>query len=101
MKVITDFENMDFSEVISLICEKCNLTDDLVVCKVEIRTWHEADYFDITERDGLYEFLNELIQVHDCKNGCELREENSEYYFTIVGSNRYNKKQTSLSQLMS
>ena len=92
MNVITDFGDMDWAEVIDLICTKCNLTTDLIVCKIEKRRWYNADYYNITPKEELYEYLSQLVQCEDCKNGCELREDNGEVYFTIVGSNRYDSE---------
>lgn len=85
-EVITDFENMDFSEVIQTIKEKCNLTD-LIICKIEEDNWHTSTCFELVE--DLYEWLNDKIQCCDCKNGVEWRKDNNEYYFAIIGSNRY------------
>lgn len=43
--------------------------------------------------DDLYEYLNDLCQCEDCKNGCQLMQElDGTYYFQITGAIFYDKE---------
>ena len=91
MKVLSKFENMDFSQSVELIKEKCGLNSEWYVVKIDVNTWHNYTYFEMTSENCLNEYLADLIDSSDCKNGCELRTENDEVYLSILGSNKYDE----------
>ena len=78
-------DEYDFIEDIS---KTFNLTEDYVAVQItedfgyRLRT---HTYYDVVSRDNLYDYLNDLIQCNDCKNGTQLYKD----MFCITGANYY------------
>lgn len=91
----------DWSEVIDKIREVCGLENAEHIAMRVVRDFgyrrkdahvpNPATSYDLT--DDLYEYLNDLVQDEDCKNGCQLYQEpDGTYYFQITGANFYDKE---------
>lgn len=52
-----------------------------------------STHYAVVENDDLYEYLDDLCQCEDCKNGVQLNQyEDDTYEFCITGSNFYDGK---------
>lgn len=97
-KLIVDYLDDDnwnekgFDEIILDIKERCGLNTEYTLCKVQNElSYSKAVCLNVT--CDLYEFLNDLIQCHDCKNGCQMYEDETGIpYFCITGSNYYDRE---------
>ena len=81
-------------EVIRHITETFNLSSDIVACKVENHlSYDHSEHYAVIPDVNLYEWLNELIESEDCKNGCRIyKDEKTGPYFCISGANYYDTK---------
>lgn len=94
---VTDFTEMnwDFAEIVQSIIERFNLKTDYVFIKINKNVGgKQTEWFDMTPKTELYEWLDNTVQVEDCKNGVRLCKSNNEYYISIVGSNYYDGNNT-------
>lgn len=104
-KLLIDFNNeewedKDWYEITDCVAETCGIQDAKVIAmkveqdfgynRIEAYTPEIETYYNITE--DLYDWLDELVQGEDCKNGCQLYEdEKGVPYFCISGANFYDK----------
>lgn len=94
---VTDFTEMnwDFAEIVQRIIERFNLKTDYVFIKINKNVGgKQKEWFDMTSKTELYEWLDNMVQTEDCKNGVRLCKSNDEYYISIVGSNYYDGNNT-------
>lgn len=91
-------QKSSWSEIITKIKELCGLENAEYIATKVVRDFgfrrkdvyvpNPATVYDLT--DNLYNYLDNLIQDEDCKNGCQLyQESDGTYYFQITGSNFY------------
>lgn len=97
-----EHEETGFDEIICELKERCKLENaEYIALKIvsdfgykrheDAHTPNPQTRFDIT--DDLYEYLAELIDGEDCKNGTQLyQDDDGTYYFQITGSNFYDKE---------
>lgn len=104
-KLLVDFSSdewntKDWCEVTDYVAKTCGIKDaKVIVMKIEedfgynrtdAHTPNIKTYYNITE--DLYDWLDELIQVEACKNGCQLYEDDKGVpYFCVTGANFYDK----------
>ncbi|MBP5594514.1 MAG: hypothetical protein J6Y02_03965 [Pseudobutyrivibrio sp.] len=77
-------------DLIEDISKVFNLTGDYVAIQItEDLGWrqHTITCYDVVSKDNLYDYLDELIQCNDCKNGTQLYKD----MFCITGANYYEK----------
>ena len=100
-----DEDNADtgWDEIVCELKERFNVDDAKYIA---IKEEHDYGYrrkdphvpnvsthYAIVESDELYEYLDELCQGEDCKNGVQLNQyEDGTYEFCISGSNFYDGK---------
>lgn len=102
--LVIDYTNTDedWSNIISDVKDRCNIKNAEYIAMRIVRDFghrrkdahvpNPATVFDLT--DNLYEYLNDLCQGEDCKNGCQLYYDDvlNEHYFQITGANYYDKE---------
>lgn len=91
----------DWSEIVDTIKSKCKIENAEYITVRVVRDFgyrrkdahvpNPSTVCDLT--DNLYDYLNDLVQDEDCKNGCQLyQESDGTYYFQITGANFYDKE---------
>ena len=102
--LVIDYTNTDedWYNIISDVKDRCNIKNAEYIAMRIVRDFgyrrkdthvpNPATVFDLT--DNLYEYLNDLCQGEDCKNGCQLYYDDvlDEHYFQITGANYYDKE---------
>lgn len=85
-------DDTSFTDMIQDIKDTFKLKTDIIAIKVENKlSYSNGTWYDCTS--DLYEWLDDRVQCEDCKNGCQLYEEdNGDIYFCITGSNYYDKE---------
>ena len=97
IEVVYIFEDADFSEVIQQIVETFDLKTEYVSAKVHKNIGgRHSEWIETISLCSLYEWLDNMIQTEDCKNGTRICKQGDEYYFSIVGSNYYTSDDTYL-----
>lgn len=90
------FRDMDFSTIIKTTLEYCGIKTDVVELKIlEDLSYRQSERYVICNNAReLYEFLDDLVEGSDCKNGLHICETNilKQKYFCIFGSPYYDKK---------
>ena len=110
-KLLVDFmddawDNKDWCDVIDYVAKTCKIhettcNNTVIFMKVEedfgfnrLKDAHKPKlntYYDVTQ--DLYDYLNEATEGYDCKNGCQLyQNEDGTIYFCISGANFYDKE---------
>lgn len=97
-----DDDKSDWSDIIFKIKELCNIEQAEYIAMKIVRDFgyrrkddahvpNPATGYSLT--DDLYEYLNDLCQCEDCKNGVQIyRDTDDQYYFQITGANFYDKE---------
>lgn len=96
-----EYAETGFDDIINELKERCKLEDaEYITLKIVSDFGYRrkstfepnpSTRYDIT--DDLYEYLAELIDGEDTKNGTQLcQEDDGTYYFQITGSNFYDKE---------
>lgn len=96
-----EYAETGFDDIINELKERCKLEDaEYIALKIVSDFGYRrkstfepnpSTRYDIT--DDLYEYLAELIDGEDTKNGTQLcQEDDGTYYFQITGSNFYDKE---------
>lgn len=91
----------DWDEIVNEIKSRCNLNNaEYIAVKIikdfgwrrkEAHTPNLMTFYQIMW--NLYDELSELCQGEDCKNGCQLyQDDDGVYYFQITGANFYDKE---------
>ena len=78
----------DEYDLVEDICNTFNLTTDYIVLQITEDFGYRTrthTYYDIVSKDDLYDYLDDLIQGNDCKNGTQLYKD----MFCITGANYY------------
>ena len=108
-KLLVDFSseewcNKDWYEVINCVAKTCKIPETtcnntIIFMKIEEDMgFNRSDahtpvvntYYDITQ--DVYDYLNGATEGYDCKNGCQLyQNEDGTIYFCITGANFYDK----------
>lgn len=88
-ELVKDYLDLeDEYDLIEDISNTFNLTSNYVVIQItEDFGWrsHINTYYDVVSKDDLYDYLDDLIQCNDCKNGTQLYKD----MFCITGANYY------------
>lgn len=77
-------------DLIEDISKTFNLTGDYVAIQITEDVGyrlHTNTYYDVVSKDDLYDYLDDLIQGYDCKNGTQLYKD----MFCITGANYYDR----------
>lgn len=86
-ELVKDYLDLeDEYNLIEDICNTFSLTSDYVAVQItEDFGWRSQihTYYDVVCRNDLYEYLDDLIQCNDCKNGTQLYKD----MFCITGAN--------------
>ena len=101
VKLIHDFDGTEdyfCTDKIEVLCHlenaewiACKIVRDFGYTRKEVHIPNPKTSYSIT--DDLYDFLDELIQSEDCKNGVQIYQDTSteEYYLQITGQLFFDK----------
>lgn len=91
-ELVKDYLDLeDEYDLIEDISNTFNLTSDYVAVQItEDFGWksHINTYYDVVSKNDLYDYLDDLVQCNDCKNGTQLYKD----MFCITGSNYYSSR---------
>lgn len=93
-ELVKDYRDLEEEyDLVKDISNTFNLTSDYVILQITedfgYRTYTHT-YYDLVSRDDLYNYLDDLIQCHDCKNGTQLYKD----MFCITGADYYKDSET-------
>ena len=97
-KEIIDWLDSDagWDDIIFEIKERCRLEDAEYIAMKIVRDFgyrrqnpyvpNPSVYYEVIDNTTLYDFLDDFIQCEDCKNGCQLmQEDDGTHFFQITG----------------
>lgn len=93
--------DVGWDDIVNEIKERCNLNNaEYIVMKIvkdlgyKRKDAHIPNLYTIYDvTNDLYSYLDWLCEGEDCKNGCQLMQEDDDtYFFQITGANFYDKE---------